>query len=154
MQNSGAKNMSGPPAVNNVVYCSLARRLMVILYDSFAVLAIFFLLTAVWVLGNSGEAITQANKFYPLYILSLCFSAWVYCALSWRRGGLTLGMRAWKVRLVTENGNTISWAASLLRFCTAWLGMAVLGGGFLISLFRKDRACWQDLMSHSRLTHQ
>jgi len=154
VKNSSTKNMPASPAKTNVVYCTLARRLMVILYDSFAVLAIFFLLTAIWVIGNSGEAITQANKLYPLYILSLGISAWIYCALSWRRGGLTLGMRAWKVQLVTEDGNKISWGASLLRFCSAWLGMTALAGGFLISLFRKDRACWQDLLSHSRLIRQ
>ena len=127
---------------------------MVILYDSFAVLAIFFLLSAIWVTANAGIAITPAHPLYPVYIFSLFVSAWIYFAFSWRRGGLTLGMRAWKVQLITEDGKKIGWSASILRFCIAWLGMALLASGFLISLFRKDRACWQDLLSHSRLVRR
>jgi len=136
------------------VYCRLARRLMVILYDSFAVVAIAFLLTAIWVTGNSGEAITPGQIAYPIYLVSLFITAWLYFAISWRKGGLTLGMRAWKVKLITENGSRISWGFSLLRFCTAWLGFIVFASGFILSLLRKDRACWHDLISKSRLVRQ
>ncbi|MCF6264545.1 MAG: RDD family protein [Xanthomonadales bacterium] len=133
------------------VYCHLFRRLMIILYDSFAVLSISFLLTALWVTGNSGEAITPEKMVYPLYLASLFLAAWVYFAVSWRKGGATLGMRAWKVKLITEDGDRISWGASMLRFCAAWLGLIVFASGFILSLLRKDRACWHDLVSHSWL---
>lgn len=133
------------------VYCRLARRLMIILYDSIAVLAISFLLTALWVIGNSGEAITPEQLAYPLYLVSLFIAAWLYFAVSWRKGGTTLGMRAWKVKLITDGGDKISWASSMLRFCAAWLGLILLASGFILSLLRKDRACWHDLISHSRL---
>ncbi|MCF6226412.1 MAG: RDD family protein [Xanthomonadales bacterium] len=133
------------------VYCRLLRRLMVILYDSFAVLSISFLLTALWVIGNSGEAVTPGQTAYPLYLASLFLAAWFYFAISWRKGGATLGMRAWKIKLVTDTGDKISWMASMVRFCTAWLGLIVFASGFILSLLRKDRACWHDLVSHSRL---
>jgi len=133
------------------VYCRLLRRLMVILYDSFAVLSISFLLTALWVTGNSGEAVTPGQTVYPLYLASLFLAAWFYFAISWRKGGATLGMRAWKVKLLTDTGDKISWMGSMLRFCAAWLGLIVFASGFILSLLRKDRACWHDLVSHSRL---
>lgn len=133
------------------IFCGLTRRLMIILYDSFAVLAISFLLTAFWVTGNSGNAITPGQMVYPLYLVSLFVAAWFYFAVSWRRGGATLGMRAWKVKLITDDGDKISWGYSMLRFCTAWLGLIVFAAGFILSLLRKDRACWHDLLSHSRL---
>lgn len=136
------------------VYCRLARRLMVILYDSFAVIAIAFLITVLWVTGNSGEAITPEQMAYPLYLVSLFMAAWFYFAISWRKGGSTLGMRAWKVKLLTEGGNQIGWGVSLLRFCAAWLGFVFFASGFILSLLRKDRACWHDLISKSRLVKQ
>ncbi len=151
MHTSEKPKDSTSSGTTEVVYCTLPRRLMVMLYDSFAVLAVLFLISVAWVVGNSGEAITPEYKIYPLYMLSLWLATWFYFAISWRKGGLTLGMRAWHTRLVTESGTKISWAMTLIRYCAAWLSLFALATGFLISLLRKDRACLHDLLSRSRL---
>ncbi len=128
-------------------YCPLWRRLLIILYDSIAALAIMFLVSAIWVSLNSGEAISVGSKLYPIYLVTLWLAIWVYLAISWRGSGQTLGMRAWRVHLITSDGSKISWLTSLSRYGAAWLSLLLLGAGFAISLVRKDRACLHDLLS-------
>ncbi len=148
--NNPQKHPQAAPCTN-LIYCSLWRRLLVILYDSIAALAIMFLVSAVWVSLNSGQAITTDTTVYPIYLLTLWLAVWLYLAISWRRAGQTLGMRAWRVHLLTSDDEIISWSTSWLRYFSAWLGTLAFGLGFVISLFRKDRACLHDLVSSTKL---
>ncbi len=151
--NNSQKHTPATPATPgaNLVSCPLWRRLLVILYDSIAALAIMFLVSAIWVSLNSGQAISVDTNVYPLYLLTLWLAIWLYLAISWRRAGQTLGMRAWRVHLLNSEGNKISWATSFLRYSFAWIGALAFGLGYVISLFRKDRACLHDLVSSTSL---
>ncbi len=131
--------------------CSLFRRMLILLYDAIVVMALWFASTGLWLPANRGEAITFGHPLWPFYIFSLIIVWWFYLALSWRRGGQTLGMRAWRVQLQTGTGQVISWPVTVIRFAVAIGGTLPAGLGQLWSLFRPDRAAWQDLASDSRL---
>lgn len=45
----------------------------------------------------------------------------VYFVLFWSRGGQTVAMRAWNVRLVTVEGQPVSQARALARYLASWL---------------------------------
>jgi uncharacterized RDD family membrane protein YckC len=66
---------------------------------------------------------------------------------------MTLGMRAWRVRIVHETGGRPGWGASLARFALSWLSAACLGLGFAWSLFDHSKRCWHDIGSRTRLIH-
>ena len=62
--------------------------------------------------------------------LVLAFSA-AYFVISWTRGGQTIGMRAWRLRVVGADGLPVAWPRALLRFVIAAVSLAAFGIGFL-----------------------
>jgi uncharacterized RDD family membrane protein YckC len=70
-----------------------------------------------------------------------------YFGLSWRRGGQTLGMRAWRLRLQRAGGGIPGWGALGLRYGVALVSLGAFGLGFLWSLVDRERRTWHDLAS-------
>ena len=128
--------------------CTLLRRGLVMLYDLMPAIAIVFIAGFVALPFTPAGAQAGYNPLYTVYVLAAWFS---YLGLCWTRSGQTLGMRAWRVDLVTVDGSPLTWGRSLLRFLASLGSLSCLGLGFWISLFRKDRACWHDLVSGTRL---
>ncbi|AKS40852.1 RDD family protein [Wenzhouxiangella marina] len=144
--------MSSKPSENdtdlpqNDPPCGLLRRIAALLYDGLLLLAIL-MLAALIVVIPLGAEVPSGNPFFQLYLLTV---SWLYFALGWR-GGQTLGMRSWRIRIHSE-GERPGWLTTVARFLAALLSWVCFGLGFLWSLFRKDRATWHDLLSDSRLT--
>lgn len=44
-----------------------------------------------------------------------------YFAVFWTRGGQTLAMKTWRIRLLTRDGHPVSVGRALARYCGAWL---------------------------------
>ena len=87
-------------------------RLLGLLYDLWPVLALWMLLGAAFTLGYyySGHGAREnIPPFSPLQLL-LWVCCWVitgaYATLSWRRGGQTLGMRPWRLQVVSTEPGT------------------------------------------------
>lgn len=83
--------------------------------------------------------------------LGLVAATAAYFVVSWRRGGQTIGMRAWRLHLVSDDGAPMSQRQAWLRFGMAIISLLALGIGFLWSLFDHDRRCWHDMVSDTRL---
>jgi len=128
--------------------CGLFRRLLVMLYDGLVIIALLMLATAIAML--LGMENRTAGKD-PLYTAGLLVVWFLYQGWCWRKGGLTVGMRAWKVRIENTDGECPDWSQCAVRFLVSWLSAAVAGIGFAWSLFRADRKTWHDLASNTRL---
>jgi uncharacterized RDD family membrane protein YckC len=125
--------------------CALPRRLAAMLYDGLLIMALWMAATAVIVVLRQAE-IQPGNPLFQLYLLS---TAWLYLAISWR-AGQSVGMRAWRIRLISDRHAT-TWGQTLVRFLVAILSAAPVGLGFWWSLFHPEKSSWHDLASHSRL---
>lgn len=131
-------------------YCSLGRRLLAILYDSIVVLAILFIATVpvVLVTGGALEESLLYRTALQAYELLVAFA---FFGGFWRAGGQTIGMRAWRIRVIRDNGERLRWRDAALRYLVAIVSWAVLGLGFAWSLFDRERRTWHDIASHTRL---
>jgi uncharacterized RDD family membrane protein YckC len=111
------------------------RRLAALAYDLLLVLAILFVGTVLVLPLSGGEAITAAAQgpvayIYRLYLAALAFG---YFGWSWTRGGQTLGMMAWKIRIEGRTGGVPDWRAALTRFGTGLvLVLATVAGLWLL----------------------
>lgn len=123
------------------------RRLFAISYDSFLLLAVLFIVSAIANALNHGEAIEPGNRFYPVYVLTLFLLAYLYFAWFWIHGGQSLGMKTWRIRLISEKNEAITWKTAAIRFFTALLSWGVFGLGFLWALFDGKKRCWHDISS-------
>jgi uncharacterized RDD family membrane protein YckC len=128
--------------------CSLWRRLLIMGYDAAAVIALLMLVTALAMLAGFRELNVVRD---PLYSACLAATWFLYLGWCWHRGGMTVGMRAWRVRIETLQGGPPGWGACLVRFLVSLLSGAAAGAGFLWSLFDRDRRCWHDIVSGTRL---
>ena len=127
--------------------CSLGRRLMVMVYDTLVVIALL-LIAAAAVLPLGGEQSAGKNSLYTLYLLLVWFSYLGWC---WTRGGQTLGMRTWKVRLTGTDKQSVTTGMALARFAVSLLSAVALGLGFWWSLFDRQKRCWHDMASNTCL---
>lgn len=124
---------------------SLIKQLAAMLYDSLLIFAVLFFAAAIALIFNRGEAIESSPGFTLYLLLSLfTFYAWF-----WHKSGQTLGMRVWKIRIVSEFGGNPSWGTSYLRLMFALLSLACFGLGYLWRLFKPYT--WHDRLSQTSI---
>lgn len=95
---------------------TLVKRLLAALYDSFLILATAFIATALTLPFTKGNISASNNIYMSIYLLCVVY---IFCGWFWTHGGQTLGMRVWKQRLISTNGNEVNWQQSFIRFITA-----------------------------------
>jgi uncharacterized RDD family membrane protein YckC len=142
------KKLSKKPGAVNVTAPGFLRRLAAISYDFMLLLAVLFLATVIVLPINGGEAFTSHQTLYPLYLLSVSF---VFYGWFWTHGGQTLGMRAWKIKLISDQAGAVTWAQAAIRFVVAIVSWACLGLGFFWCLFNHQGLTWHDSLSKTRL---
>lgn len=130
----------------NQVQVALWRRLAAAVYDSIILIALYFVASLVAVLINEGEAVES-----PIFFWALLFIAWAFFVKFWCSPGQTLGMQVWKVKVVNERGGPLTPKQASARMIFAILSWALLGLGFIWSLFDKEGLTLHDKLSHSRL---
>lgn len=129
---------------------ALWRQLAAILYDALLVFAVLVVGAALVVipLGMLGHELAPGNPWFRLYLLALIVAFYSYF---WMRGGQTLGMRAWRIRLVRADGGAIGLRDALLRLLAATLSWGACGLGFLWVLVDPGGLSWHDRLSSTRL---
>ena len=80
------------------------------------------------------------------FLLGFGFFGWF-----WTHGGQTLGMRAWKIRVVTYSGQPLDWQQAFFRYMAAIISWLFLGAGFFAALLDAERLTWHDRFSGTRL---
>ena len=139
----------------------VGRRLLALVYDAFPVVAMWMLLSAVFTAGFTVLGHHDAREnIRPFSLLSwlLWIGCWLvtaaYAIVSWRRGGQTLGMRAWRLRVAGADGTRPSWRALWLRFLVGQLSLLPAGLGFWWAWIDRDRLAWHDRASGTRMLKQ
>jgi len=117
-------------------------------YDFFIVISLLMLATMLAMFAGFGNRTAMQDPVYTAYLLSIWFFYLTWC---WHKGGMTVGMRAWRVKIEDENGNRPGWGKSTIRFLAALLSAAAIGIGFAWALVDSRKRTWHDLLSGTRL---
>jgi len=132
-------------------------RLFALLYDAFPVIALWMLASLAFTLGYTIAGHDPHQNIAPFSPLQwvLWLACWViaglYGVLSWHRGGQTLGMRPWRLRVVDATGALASWRALSMRYAVGTLSLALAGFGFWWAWIDRDRLTWHDRASGTRM---
>jgi uncharacterized RDD family membrane protein YckC len=150
---------------------SLRRRLAAFLYEGVLVFGIVVGAGLVYgPLMNQRHALS-AQPGLKAVIFFLLGAYFVWC---WSRGGQTLAMKTWHVRLVTRHGNPVSPGRALARYLLSWVWflpalaavraaelnsasemLAAVAAGALgyaaLSWLHPDRQFWHDAACGTRL---
>lgn len=127
-------------------------RLLALLYDLFPVAGLWFLVAAVFVLLH-GDAVT-GGALGLLEFIVLWSVTGAYAVLSWRRGGQTLGMRPWRLRVVAADGARAPVRALLVRYAVGNLSLLAGGLGFWWAWIDRNGLAWHDRASGTRLVRE
>ena len=139
-------NTTNPPG--------LARRALALLYDGLLLIALWFGVSAL-VLAFSAGLLAEPGR--PLWLASIHRISLVLVTVGffggfWTHGGQTLGMRAWRLRLVSSAGHgAVNWKQSLLRLASACLSVGAFGLGFFWIWIDPKRLTWHDRLSGTQL---
>ena len=129
----------------------LGLRLIAAAYDLLPLLALWFV-AACLALAATGGALDVRRLEHKLLmqgcVLALTASYFVW---SWTRGGQTVGMRAWRLRVVAADGGAVDRTRALLRFAIALVSLAAVGLGFVWCLIDRDRRAWHDIAAGTLL---
>ena len=138
----------------------IGKRLLAMLYDLLPVLSLWFLLGFLFALGYTLAGHGTRENIAPWSLLQwlLWLCCWAvtgaYATASWRRGGQTLGMRPWRLRVVAADGSPPSWPMLRRRYAVATLSVAAAGLGFWWAWFDRDRLTWHDRAAGTRVVHE
>ena len=154
--------------------CPPWRRLLALVYDLLAVLAIVMVVGLACQLATDGQLVrtgdgqpVQVAWWYPP-LQGLVVSA--YFVGSWLRGGQTVGMRPWHIRVTDRAGAAPTLQQAVLRLLVAaapmlllmlaptlglrttlWLLLAAWAAWFAVALFDPRRRALHDLVAGTEL---
>jgi len=135
----------------------LLWRLLAMIYDALPVLALWMLAGTVFTLAYTFSGHAQRENIAPfsawqwlLWAVCWAITGW-YATASWRRGGQTLGMRPWRLKLESRDGTPLRRGQLWLRFAVATLSLLLGGLGFWWALVDRQRLTWHDRASATRL---
>jgi uncharacterized RDD family membrane protein YckC len=122
----------------------LPRRLAAKLYEAILVLAVVFFAGSLFLFASRGAPAVSIPQraLQGAFVLTFLALYFLWC---WLRGGQTLAMKAWKIRLVD-----VTPKRALLRFLLA-VGLVPTGVSLLWSLFDRDRQFLHDRLAGTRL---
>ena len=137
-----------PLAPDDPQSAALTRRLAALAYEvilSFAVVVVAGLAFP----GATGNTLSGASRHaYQAYALAILCLYYIWC---WRRGGQTLPMLTWKLRLISRDGGPVTSKQALLRFVAACFSVAALGLGFFWALFDRDGQFLHDRVARTKI---
>ena len=108
--------MQNPVPQSQPPYASAKHRLLSMVYDGLLLAAVLFIAMAIFIPIAKSAGYETGHPVFSVYFLLVCF---LFYAGFWTHGGQTLGMKTWKIKLLHENGQAISWGQALLRYLTA-----------------------------------
>jgi len=131
----------------------LARRLAAILYDGLLLAALWLVATALLLAVSGGSLADPDRPLWLLYTLrfGLLLVTFLFFTGFWTHGGQTLGMRAWRLKLVSANGGPVNRKQALWRFAAAIPSVGACGLGLFWMLLDQERCAVHDRLSGTRL---
>lgn len=111
-------------------------------------IALCFLASAL-VTATSGFGIGAVSRTLLQGVALAIISA--YFLWCWTRGGQTLAMKTWRIRVVDDHGNPLSATPAVSRLVLASAGLCLAGFGLWWALLDKDKQFLHDRLAHTRL---
>lgn len=135
----------------------LLLRLLALFYDLWPMLAVWMLVSALFNAGyylaghGEREILETASPLGVLLWLCCLLATGAYAVASWARGGQTLGMRPWRLRVVGADGTAPTRAQLVRRFLVGIPALLLGGLGFWWTWIDRDRLTWHDRASGTRM---
>lgn len=148
------------PEAHDAPRALIGWRFLALFYDLWPAAALWFALAFLFSLGYTFSGHPPQENIAPFSALQwlLWLACWVvtgcYATVSWHRGGQTLGMRPWRLRVTNVAGATAGYRALWIRYAVGTLSLLVAGFGFWWAWFDRGRLTWHDRVSGTRMVRE
>jgi len=118
-------------------------------YEATLLFGVVFVSTAVFLIAGGGASSLEGWRHHALqaFLAAVLAAYFLWC---WLRGGQTLPMKAWHIRLVMPGRASVPPGRALLRFALAALLMPT-GISLLWALFDPEKQFLHDRIAGTRL---
>ncbi len=120
----------------------LGWRVLALVYDSLPMIPLLMIVSALFLWLNGGRTVEHAPLMQWGETIVLFGLVGCYFVFSWRRGGQTMGMRPWRLKLLAADGTPASLKSLWLRYAVACATPVLC---LLWTLVDKDRRGLHDL---------
>jgi uncharacterized RDD family membrane protein YckC len=134
--------------VATVRLAGLAVRFASLTYEAILLLPVLFIAAYLFLALTHAARTPILHALFQLWLLGVLGVYFTYC---WRRGGQTLAMKTWHIRVAHQNGSALSTREAAARFLVAVWSLALVGGGFWWSFVDRERQFLHDRLLGSRL---
>lgn len=126
----------------------LPRRLAALVYDALVLIGVLLVFAVVTWVARGGREVPPGTLWFQAALVGVAgaFFAWF-----WTHGGQTVGMLAWKLRVIRRDGTPLGWPDAGLRFAAALVSLAPFGLGYVWALVDRDGCTLHDRLSHTRV---
>ena len=124
------------------------RRVAALCYDLLLVAALLFCFTLAVLAARLGAAVPPGSWWFPLCLLGVAMA--FFCGF-WVRGGQTVGMRAWRIRVVRDDGRALGWPRAVARFAAGIAAALPAGLGLWLSVLDSRKRAWHDRWTGTRV---
>ena len=149
--------MEKQPAPTQKPRAHVRWRVLSLVYDFFPAFALWMVLGAIFAVAYTLAGHDKRENIAPFSALQLLLwlCCWVvtgfYAVVSWGRGGQTLGMRPWRLKVVSTDALPPSSRALWIRYAMGTLSLLLGGLGFWWAWFDRDKLTWHDRASGTRM---
>ena len=135
------------------LYPPLWRRFAAMSYDCLPLFAISMAYGAIYIAFNKflfRSTIDTVDGL--LFQLGWLLTLTGFFCYFWRRGGQTIGMRAWRLQLVhKDESKAVTYRQCMLRCLLVTLSLMLLGIGYWWSFIDRDRQTLQDRLTKTQV---
>jgi uncharacterized RDD family membrane protein YckC len=126
----------------------IGRRLLSLVYEIVLLAALLWCASLLfWTLEREIVS-THARTIFQVYI---AIAAGVYFVWQWTRGGQTVPMKTWHLRLVMRDGTPVGRGIAVARYFAAMAGALALGLGFVWAAIDRDHQFLHDRLAGTRI---
>ena len=127
------------------------RRILALIYDSLVVVGIILFLTLLLVILNGGYADPSSLISLVQIFITICSGPIFYSYFWLANNGQTIGMQAWKMRLISSDNSKLKIKQVLFRCLVSTLSFVCLGLGYFWILFNKNNISWSDIVTKTKI---
>jgi uncharacterized RDD family membrane protein YckC len=137
----------GAPASGPAVP-GVGKRLLSTVYEALLAFAVAFFAGLAFYSATQGHLSGKARVLFQAYVFLVLGVYFIAC---WTRGGRTLPMQTWRMRMVRRDGAPVEVGRAALRYVLAWISLLALGAGFLWAWLDRDRQFLHDRLAGTRI---
>jgi uncharacterized RDD family membrane protein YckC len=126
----------------------IGRRLVSLIYEALLLTGLLFCAAFIYYAVEQRVADGHARAVFQLYLAAV---AGLYFVWQWTRGGQTLPMKTWRLKLVAADGGGVGTRRAAVRYAAALAGAVAFGAGFTWAFFDRERQFLHDRIAGTRI---